>query len=155
MSLMKYLRTPYFYLVMLWVSLILLGANLAIDIFAIPINFRLEEHSMQAAAAYGVQLFTTFFRVETYFLNVLIVAQVLSPKASPLKIWGMLHYGVTALLLFYLVYQRQILLPEFIQRVNQGDTTSLHRTLSNFEMLKVTLLLVSAVLSHRSYRQYQ
>jgi len=148
------IRSPLFYLLITWVSLILLGANLAIDIFAIPINFRLDAHSPQAASLYAMTLFSAFFRVETYFLNSLIISHVMAPKSSPINRWDMVRYLVVGFFLVYLVYQRQYILPEFIQNVNSGDTSSLHASLVRLEKMKVCVLLVSAIFSHRCYRRY-
>jgi len=154
MNFLLMIRRPRMYLIACWISLFLLGANLVIDILVIPLNFRLEVHTAEVASAYALKLFTTFFKVETWFLNGLIFAFILGPKPSKLIIWDWVRYLVTLGFLFYLVYQRNIILPEFIQAVGKGDITSLHSTMSSFEKYKVLLLLFSAFLGHFSYQRY-
>ena len=148
------LRWGGFHLVSVWLSLILLGANLAIDLIAIPLNFRLPEHTPEAAAAYGLALFTRFFSIETIALQILVVVHVLGRRAEKLLILDLIRSLVLILFVVYLVYQRRMLLPEFQGAMLSGQPVAeLHEKLRQWEVFKVILLMLSALVGQFSYKR--
>jgi hypothetical protein len=147
------LRHPLFHVLSLWTALILLGANLAIDIFAIPINFRLPLHTSEVAGSYGMILFTTFFTAENFVLQFLVICLVFGTRITKWSAWD----GLRSLLLLgfvvYFVVQRKILLPQFQRAFTEGkELTGMHEQLRFWESLKLFLLLAAAVMAQMSLR---